>query len=382
MRKWKKIINALCIISGIMIFVLAIVSVYVSNEKLSKNLVRIDIALMFFIIIFGGIGTRVFQIKEATSAAKKIYQSHKDRVAKNAPENLIDPVSGALKERKDDDSIVVPLDDNDSKRFPKIAWFYIILLVLFLGCPFVGVIMFRLNKFLIGGLLFGFGVLCFATIIIVSNVYTKKQQRNSQRGEYGNSVSRGEYDNSARNLVNIASSMDGNVSPQSTTTEPKYAFSNREVPVELSRASVSKAEEIWKMQKFAFADLLRKYGDYDTSPANETIDKVKSRFEDPNTYHYFIKVKDKNVGVIRIVDPKTGEKKRLAQIFIMPEYRRNRYAYSAIKKAEKIHGEKDWEVETIFQERYLVKFYMHLGYKTTDKIERVNSKMVLVGLEK
>ncbi|MBD5100028.1 MAG: GNAT family N-acetyltransferase [Clostridiales bacterium] len=176
--------------------------------------------------------------------------------------------------------------------------------------------------------------------------------------------------------------MDGNVSPQSTTTEPKYAFSNREVPVELSRASVSKAEEIWKMQKFAFADLLRKYGDYDTSPANETIDKVKSRFEDPNTYHYFIKVKDKNVGVIRIVDPKTGEKKRLAQIFIMPEYRRNRYAYSAIKKAEKIHGEKDWEVETIFQERYLVKFYMHLGYKTTDKIERVNSKMVLVGLEK
>ena len=354
--KWKRIIYALCIISGIMIFVFAFVSVYVSNEKLSKALVRIDIALMFFIIIFGGIGTRVFQIKEVTSTAKRIYKSHKNRVAKNDPENFIDPISGELKERKED-FIGVPLDNISGKRLPKIAWFYIICLALFLIFPIIGVILFKLNKFLAGGLMFGFSVLSIVSMLIGNAIINKK---NEFKSEY-------------KWLDDIK---------DYNKKESKSTFSNREDSVELARASVSKAEEIWKMQKYAFADLLRKYGDYDTSPANESLSKVKSRFEDPNTYHYFIKVKEKTVGVIRVVDPNTGEKKRLAQIFIMPEYRRKGYASSAIKKAEKIHGEKDWELETILQERYLVEFYEHLGYATNDKMERVNQKMLLIGLEK
>lgn len=326
---------------------------------------KLGVALIIISVIVGGIGTRVFQIKDAASVAKEIYKEHKERVAKDAPENLIDPVSGALKERKND-SIVIPLEEIEGKRIPNIAWFYIICLVLFLLLPTIGVVMFNLNKFLAGGLLFGFGVLSLVIMIIGNAIIMKKQRRNSQWGK---------YDNSARKLVGISNSMGENVSSNHT-------YSNKEVPVELSRTSASKAKEIWEMQKFAFADILRKYGDYDTSPANETIDKVKSRFEDPNTYHYFIKVKDQNVGVLRVVDPKTGEKKQLAQIFIMPEYRRNRYAYSAIKKAEKIHGEKDWEVETIFQEKYLTKFYMNLGYRLVNKTKRINPQMLLIYLEK
>lgn len=38
--------------------------------------------------------------------------------------------------------------------------------------------------------------------------------------------------------------------------------------IELVQANVTDAEEIWKMQKSAFAELFEKYKDFDTSPAN------------------------------------------------------------------------------------------------------------------
>ena len=83
----------------------------------------------------------------------------------------------------------------------------------------------------------------------------------------------------------------------------------RDVSAQLVEANVSDAQIIWEMQEIALAELLQKYGDYETSPANETLDKVKSRLEDPNTYHYFIKAEEQTVGVIRVVDSKSQEKK-------------------------------------------------------------------------
>lgn len=55
----------------------------------------------------------------------------------------------------------------------------------------------------------------------------------------------------------------------------------RDVSAQFVEANVSDAQIIWEMQEIALAELLQKYGDYETSPANETLDKVKSRLEDP-----------------------------------------------------------------------------------------------------
>lgn len=156
----------------------------------------------------------------------------------------------------------------------------------------------------------------------------------------------------------------------------------RDASAQLVEANVSDAQVIWEMQKIAFAELLQKYGDYETSPANETLDKVKSRLEDPNTYHYFIKAEEQTVGVIRVVDSKSQEKKRLAQIFIMPKYRLKGYARSAIKSAENIHGSTGWVVETILQERHLLRLYMSLGYRVKNQSKKITSNMILIVLEK
>ena len=149
--------------------------------------------------------------------------------------------------------------------------------------------------------------------------------------------------------------------------------------VQLVRADESDADEILKIQKVAFAELLEKYKDYDTSPANEALEKVLYRLRQPFTYFYLIKLNGESIGAIRIVDKEdVNEPKRISPLFILPKYRNNGYAQSAILQAEKIHGANGWELDTILQEQTNCHLYEKMGYKKTDKIIKVNQLMSLI----
>lgn len=149
--------------------------------------------------------------------------------------------------------------------------------------------------------------------------------------------------------------------------------------IRLVKADISSAEEIWQMQKVAFAELLAKYRDYDTNPANEPLEKTVMRLNQPFTYFYFINSDGKNIGAIRIVDKKSGnERKHISPLFIMPRYRNNGYAQEAIRQAEIIHGSCGWEIDTILQEKSLCHLYEKMGYTRTDNITKINADMSLV----
>lgn len=148
--------------------------------------------------------------------------------------------------------------------------------------------------------------------------------------------------------------------------------------VKLVRATVDDAETIWKMQKAAFAEMLEKYKDYETSPANEPLEKTIKRLNSSSTYFYFIRVDGENVGAIRVIDKKDGGDKRISPIFVMPGRRGNGYAQAAIKAVEVIHGAGGWELDTILQEAGNCRLYEKMGYFKTDKTQRVNDKMTLV----
>ena len=47
--------------------------------------------------------------------------------------------------------------------------------------------------------------------------------------------------------------------------------------VTLLRANIGNVKEIHAMQVEAFKELLEKYQDFDTSPGNETLEKVEAR---------------------------------------------------------------------------------------------------------
>ena len=72
--------------------------------------------------------------------------------------------------------------------------------------------------------------------------------------------------------------------------------------VALIRAGQGDARQLWEMQIQAFSGLLAKYQDFETSPGNEPLQKVRQRLAQSETYFYFICAEGQKVGAIRVVD--------------------------------------------------------------------------------
>lgn len=153
--------------------------------------------------------------------------------------------------------------------------------------------------------------------------------------------------------------------------------------VELLRAAIGNAKELHAMQVNAFKALLKKYQDFDTSPANESIEKVEARLKQDFTFYYFICIGQQKVGAIRIVDTsEVGKSKRISPLFILPEFRGKGIAQEAIRLCEEKHGNENWELETILQERGNCHLYEKMGYRQTGKTEIINERLTLVFYKK
>ena len=90
------------------------------------------------------------------------------------------------------------------------------------------------------------------------------------------------------------------------------------------------------------------------------------RLNQPFTYYYFIEANGIIVGAIRVIDKQEeGKAKRISPIFIMEEYRNKGYAQKALQLVEEIHGNSDWELDTILQEKGNCYLYEKMGYHQT-----------------
>ena len=153
--------------------------------------------------------------------------------------------------------------------------------------------------------------------------------------------------------------------------------------IDLIRASLKDTKEIWEMQVKSFGELLDKYQDFETNPANELISNIEMRLKQNFTFFYFICIDNKKVGAIRIIDHKEENKnKRISPIFILPKYRNKGIAQSVIKICEEIHGNNNWELSTILQEKGNCYLYEKLGYHSTGKTQVINDRLTLIFYEK
>ena len=149
--------------------------------------------------------------------------------------------------------------------------------------------------------------------------------------------------------------------------------------IDLIRASLKDTKEIWEMQVKSFKNFFDKYQDFETNPANEPISNVEMRLKQNFTFFYFIFVDNKKVGAIRVVDYKERDRnKRISPIFVLPEYRNKGIAQSAIKICEEIHGNTNWELSTILEEKGNCYLYEKLGYHPTGKIQVINDRLTLI----
>ncbi len=152
--------------------------------------------------------------------------------------------------------------------------------------------------------------------------------------------------------------------------------------VQLVRAASKDASIIQQIQREAFSELLKKYEDHETNPANESIEHITWKITQPDSYYYYIMLAENIVGCIRIVDAKNDTPKRISPLYILPQYRGKGYAQAAILKAEEMHGADHWTLETILQEKGNCHLYEKLGYQKTGQATKVNEKMTLIRYEK
>lgn len=150
----------------------------------------------------------------------------------------------------------------------------------------------------------------------------------------------------------------------------------------LVRAGAQDCDRLWKMQIAAFRDLLEKYQDYGTSPGNESRERIAAKLAQPQTYFYLLCCGEDTVGAIRVVDAGDGSRKRIAPVFILPEFRNRGLAQQAFAAVEQIHGAHHWMLDTILQEKGNCQLYEKLGYRRTGKTEAINEKMDIVYYEK
>ena len=153
--------------------------------------------------------------------------------------------------------------------------------------------------------------------------------------------------------------------------------------ITLLRANIDNAKELHAMQIEAFKELLYKYQDFDTSPANETVEKVETRLKQDFTFFYFICIGQQKVGAIRIIDKKEdGKNKRISPIFILPAFQGKGIAQKAIRLCEEMHGNENWELDTILQEPENCHLYEKMGYRQTGKTKVINERLTLIFYEK
>ena len=160
--------------------------------------------------------------------------------------------------------------------------------------------------------------------------------------------------------------------------EVRYVLSQ----VQLLRAEEKDAEMILAMQQVAFAQLLEKYQDHDMSPATESLEKIIWKITHPGSYYYFIVAGNQTVGAIRVLDLKDGSRKRISPLYIMPDYRGKGYAQAAMEEAERIHGAKHWQLDTILQEVGNCYLYEKMGYHQTGHQTVIKENMTIVDYEK
>jgi len=151
----------------------------------------------------------------------------------------------------------------------------------------------------------------------------------------------------------------------------------------LEKATETDAEVIFQMQIDSFSPLLHKYKDYETNPANKTIEKTICRINHVDGGFYKIIVAMNLVGAICISQKETPSKFWISPMFIHPGYQGKGSAQKVITLIEEMFLEAtSWELATILEEEKNCFLYEKMGYKRTEVIKKLNDETTLIYYKK
>lgn len=149
--------------------------------------------------------------------------------------------------------------------------------------------------------------------------------------------------------------------------------------VTLEKATEANAQIIWDIQVKAFMPLLDKYKDYDTNPANESIETVYKRIHHPNGGFYKIMYGDMIAGAICAYWKGKETQYWISPMFISPEFQGRGIAQKAILLLEGMFPQAvSWELRTIREEERNCHLYEKMGYSLIGETYILNENATLV----
>jgi GNAT superfamily N-acetyltransferase len=152
--------------------------------------------------------------------------------------------------------------------------------------------------------------------------------------------------------------------------------------ISLKKATTVDAESIFGIQVLAFMPLLEKYKDFHTNPANETIERVITRINNPRGFFYKILADNFFVGAI-CVFWKEKVQFWIGPMFIHPEHQGKGIAQKAIiLVAEMFPQAISWELATILEEDRNCYLYEKMGYIKTGVNKKLNENTTLIFYKK
>ena len=136
--------------------------------------------------------------------------------------------------------------------------------------------------------------------------------------------------------------------------------------IRLERAGAEDLETIIAIQRASFKDVYDKYQDeYD--PYLEDRERIKWKLvERPNSYYYFVKEDEENIGFLRVQTNAELTNAWLGTAAILPQYQGKGYGSEGLRLLEEeFPTVRQWDLCTVLQDEGMVAFYEKNGYHQT-----------------
>ncbi|AMQ06104.1 GNAT family N-acetyltransferase [Sporosarcina psychrophila] len=152
--------------------------------------------------------------------------------------------------------------------------------------------------------------------------------------------------------------------------------------VTLEKANEFDAQSLFDIQVNAFLPLLEVYEDYNTNPANETIERMITRINNTSGGVYKIKSGTILVGAISVWWKEETEF-WISPMFIQPKYQGQGIAQKAISQIEGLFPQAvSWELATIAEEKRNCYLYEKMGFIKTGETKKINDSTTLIYYKK
>lgn len=173
-----------------------------------------------------------------------------------------------------------------------------------------------------------------------------------------------------------------------------------EMRIRMKRAGMKDAPAIHELKRRAFLPLLEKYRDFDTSPANEPLEKTEEILAQDYTEYFLFYLPEGGVeegkgrlaGAARIgslplcTRPVCGREEgifRIAPFYVDPEFQNQGLGKEMMSLILDAYPEAEcWRLDTLLQEARNCHFYESLGFVRTGEETTVNEFLTLVGYER